>query len=77
MTDIYDRAQARELQNQQEAEARYRASLQPEPEQQVVAGVVICIDCDEPVQPARLTAKPNAARCISCQQIHERRGQHG
>lgn len=77
MTDIYDRAQARELQNQQEAEARYRASLQPEPDQLVVAGVVICIDCDEPVQPARLKAKPNAARCISCQHIHERRGRHG
>jgi DnaK suppressor protein len=77
MTDIYDRAQARELQNQQEAEARYRASLQPEPDQLVVAGVVICIDCDEPVQPARLKAKPNAARCIHCQNQYEQEHRHG
>ncbi len=77
MTDIYDRAQARELQNQQEAEARHRAGIAPEPEQQVVAGVVLCIDCDEPVQPGRLKAKPNAARCIVCQGLYEQEHRHG
>ncbi len=77
MPDLYDRAQARDLQNQQDAEARYRAKLPPEPEQLVVAGVVLCIDCDEPVQPARLKAKPNAARCIYCQQDYERSHRHG
>ena len=77
MPDVYDRAQARDLQNQQDAETRYRANLSPEPEQLVVAGVVLCIDCDDPVQPDRLKAKPNAARCIFCQSQYEKEHRHG
>ncbi|WP_027853375.1 TraR/DksA C4-type zinc finger protein [Marinobacterium litorale] len=72
MPDLYDRAQEREQQNTQDAQAHYRASLSPEPEQVIVAGCVLCIDCDEPVQAARLAAKPNAARCIYCQGEYEK-----
>ena len=32
-----------------------------------------CIDCDEPIPPARLHAYPSAARCIRCQEAFERR----
>jgi DnaK suppressor protein len=77
MPDLYDRAQEREQQNTEEAQARYRASLTPEPEQLVVGGVVLCIDCDDAVQPARLKAKPNAARCIHCQNQYEQEHRHG
>lgn len=77
MTNLFDQAQARDLANQARAEADWKASQVPEPPQQIVAGKVLCIDCDEPVQPGRLQAKPNAARCISCQQDHERRHRHG
>jgi RNA polymerase-binding transcription factor DksA len=32
-----------------------------------------CIDCDETIPTARLHAYPSAARCIRCQEAHERR----
>jgi DnaK suppressor protein len=31
----------------------------------------VCIDCGEPIAPARLLAYPTATRCIECQQTHE------
>jgi DnaK suppressor protein len=48
------------------------AHREPEPDQWIEDGVVLCIDCAEPVSQPRLAAKPNAARCIDCQQLHER-----
>ncbi|UTW12948.1 TraR/DksA C4-type zinc finger protein [Marinobacterium rhizophilum] len=75
MPDLYDSAQEREQQNTQAAHQAHTARLRPEPPQTVVDGRVLCIDCDEPVQPARLAAKPNAARCFHCQGITERK--HG
>lgn len=36
-------------------------------------GYGFCIDCAEPIAPARLAAYPMAPRCIECQQIHEAR----
>ena len=33
----------------------------------------ICLDCEEPIEDARLEALPTAARCISCARIAERR----
>ena len=32
-----------------------------------------CVDCDEPIAPARLAAYPTAPRCIECQEVHEAR----
>lgn len=32
-----------------------------------------CIDCDEPIAPARLEVEPWAERCIECQTQHEQR----
>jgi len=31
----------------------------------------ICVDCDEPIAPERLTAYPAAQRCYRCQTQHE------
>jgi RNA polymerase-binding transcription factor DksA len=33
----------------------------------------ICVDCGEWIDPARLRASPAAARCATCQELHERR----
>jgi phage/conjugal plasmid C-4 type zinc finger TraR family protein len=35
-------------------------------------GYGVCIDCGEPIPPARLAAYPTAKRCIRCQEIRER-----
>jgi phage/conjugal plasmid C-4 type zinc finger TraR family protein len=31
-----------------------------------------CVECGEPIEPARLTAMPKAIRCLDCQARHER-----
>lgn len=31
-----------------------------------------CIDCGEPIEPARLIAMPRAVRCVACQTKYER-----
>ena len=36
-----------------------------------------CVDCGERIPERRRTALPYATRCIDCQSIVERRGQHG
>jgi len=77
MTDILDTAAELEALNNQQAQAAYRDSLLPEPEQVIVGGYVLCVDCDEPIQAARLRAKPNAARCIFCQGEYEKEHRHG
>ena len=33
----------------------------------------VCVDCEEPVAPARLLVNPAARRCISCQEAFEMR----
>ncbi|HEY7902098.1 MAG TPA: TraR/DksA family transcriptional regulator [Casimicrobiaceae bacterium] len=34
----------------------------------------VCVDCGQPIAPARLAVSPSAARCIACQERLERRG---
>ena len=34
-------------------------------------GSSICVDCDEPISPARLIAAPFTKRCIHCQTTKE------
>ncbi|MGZ8172834.1 MULTISPECIES: TraR/DksA family transcriptional regulator [Methylobacter] len=41
------------------------------PAQQIVDGVVECIDCDDAIPADRLAALPKCVRCISCQTMHE------
>jgi RNA polymerase-binding transcription factor DksA len=33
----------------------------------------ICVECGRTIAPARLEARPQAARCMECQRRHERR----
>jgi DnaK suppressor protein len=73
MPDILDHA--KDLEMRQRQDALDKALKHSEPEQDIRDGVVICIDCGGDIHPARLKAKPNAARCIHCQQIEEQR--HG
>lgn len=69
--DDADRAKQIEMRN--ERVALKIAQYHPEPPQKILNTEVICIDCDEPLATTRLTAKPNAARCIECQCIHEKK----
>ena len=32
----------------------------------------ICTDCDEPIPPKRLVARPAAPRCVGCQEYHDK-----
>ena len=34
-------------------------------------GVALCVDCEEPIPPARLKALPSCCRCVECQEIYE------
>lgn len=67
--DEVDRAKVIEM--RQRNAAIEMAKAKPEPPQNIVDGDVYCIDCDTLVGKQRLEAKPNASRCIDCQQIHE------
>lgn len=37
------------------------------------SGQTICNDCGDPIEPARIAAAPFARRCITCQQLAEKR----
>lgn len=71
MTDLCDRVQIHTGATTNAALKKHFKNLKPEPPQHVIAGRVLCIDCDEPISPARLAAKPNAARCTLCQSVYE------
>lgn len=36
------------------------------------SGVGVCVDCGEPIEPARRAAMPGARRCIGCETFIER-----
>ncbi len=76
MPDLYDRAQEREQANTAAAQRAHAERQTPEPPQQRVAGQVLCIDCGKSIEPRRLKAKPNAARCVDCQSAWEVRNGH-
>lgn len=69
--DEFDRAQ--ELEQRQRDQAISRARHRKRETPRMHDGVRVCIDCDDPVEPARIALLPDAARCISCQTDHERR----
>ena len=74
MTDIIDRAKDAEMRHRKAALEEFLANSK-EPEQYVVDGQVLCIRCECAIETARLKAKPEAARCIRCQQHEENK--HG
>jgi len=73
MTDIGDIAQERDQGFTAAALKHQATEREKEPEQLVENGEVLCVGCGEAIQPERLKAKPDAARCIYCQEIHEAR----
>jgi len=72
--DDADRAKIIEMQHRRAAVEI--AKTHPEPPQLIVNGIVLCMDCDAPQKENRLTAKPNAARCVECQTQHEKQERH-
>lgn len=71
MADDLDRAKDLEIWQRDNA-LKAQALKAKEPPQDIDQdGNVWCIDCGDKVAPERLNAKPNAARCIDCQGLHE------
>ncbi|MFD3263347.1 TraR/DksA C4-type zinc finger protein [Phenylobacterium ferrooxidans] len=70
MTDVIDDAQRFEAFRRDLALA---AALAGERRRDVVFGVLVCADCDDPMEDERLAARPEAIRCLTCQEAHERR----
>lgn len=74
MTDDIDRAQAREEQDRDLALAALRERIDAAltPRDPSLDG--LCIDCDEPIEPARIAAlRGCVSRCIECASAAEQR----
>lgn len=65
MTDLFDRAQA--LEQRQRDEALVRRAALPRG-----ASLSHCEDCGDEIPAPRRAAVPGCRRCIPCQQDHER-----
>ncbi|MBN1830277.1 MAG: TraR/DksA C4-type zinc finger protein [Deltaproteobacteria bacterium] len=70
--DRFDWASEIETQEREAAIARARENGSAEIPL-VIAGVRCCRDCEEPIPAGRLRVRPDAVRCVSCQERHERR----
>lgn len=79
MADILDRASALEQQERDASIARRKVAAATHEAPFEIEGVRMCLDCFEPIAKRRIKALPTAARCVDCQEIHERRlrGAHG
>jgi DnaK suppressor protein len=71
MTDIIDQAAEREQGFTEAALKEQKARREQEPPQWRVDKSVRCVACGDAIQPERLRARPDAARCIDCQIDHE------
>lgn len=69
MSDQIDLAQQHEAFRRDIA---LRDALKTEGRPNVVFSVLACLDCDDPIEGARLMARPCAVRCITCQEAWER-----
>jgi phage/conjugal plasmid C-4 type zinc finger TraR family protein len=70
VTDVFDRAQERELEMRQDALAEHSRKAQP------MAGdsAIDCAMCGEPIGDERRAALPGVTTCIECQRDIERSG---
>lgn len=67
--DTIDRAQeAQDLYINDAVEAARKMKQGP---QRKTGETVICLDCGDPLPPARIAAVPCASRCVHCQSIFE------
>lgn len=72
MTDALDIAKDNEMRARQHA---LDAQLnKPSQQPREIKGIRYCLDCDEPINQARIAAYPKAALCVGCQEIAEQRG---
>lgn len=69
MDDI-DRAQQLEQNHRDNAINAARSA--DESQQNKVGDRVYCFDCEIEIPDERLEAKPNASRCINCQEFYEK-----
>ncbi|MBI2397723.1 MAG: TraR/DksA C4-type zinc finger protein [Xanthomonadales bacterium] len=68
MSDFADEASRVEEQQREDALALLRNRPRP------IANLSSqCMDCEGPIERARLAAVPHCQRCIDCQRIHEGR----
>lgn len=79
MTDIFDRASDLEQKERDASIARRKDLAAAHDAPFEIEGARVCLDCFEPIPEQRLRALATAARCVDCQQSHERRlrGAHG
>lgn len=68
--DDADAAQAMEARERASAIARALAARPETP--LYLNGRRCCLDCEEPLPAARLAARPEAVRCVGCQEDHDR-----
>ncbi|MGE4293881.1 MAG: TraR/DksA C4-type zinc finger protein [Desulfovibrio sp.] len=66
MADVCDMAQASEALELCAALSRVATDNGPGPV--MIGGVACCIDCELPIDPARLAALPGCSRCVRCQE---------
>lgn len=71
-----DADRAKKIEQLHRRAALEMAKRHPEPPQKMIAGNVLCIDCDDAISKERLAAKPDAARCIECQSIKDKKEKH-
>jgi phage/conjugal plasmid C-4 type zinc finger TraR family protein len=69
MSDIVDRAEAREAIQREEALHRARLAITP-----AAASKVFCVECEERIPNARRRAVPGCSRCVDCQEFLEKTG---
>jgi len=76
MTDLFDRAQQQEQENRDRDLANQLARRRIETPDQDAAGNRFCLSCGEQIASERLTAAPDAVRCVPCQSWKENAGRH-
>lgn len=70
MTDIFDRAQERQL---AELEALQAKRLKQATTPDLRGDIVFCLGCGERIDPRRLQAAPHCTRCVQCELQSEHR----
>lgn len=73
--DDADRAKRFEIQDREAAVNKALKRPQQPAQKRNTDGDVICIDCEAIIPEDRLTAKPDAARCLDCKTRWEHKNQ--
>jgi phage/conjugal plasmid C-4 type zinc finger TraR family protein len=73
VADIVDKAQAAEETQRAAALSRARKKSLVARSSERPGAPRDCIDCEEPIPKERLTALPQARRCVQCERIYEGR----